>query len=401
MSSELKIEKIECFHADAGIRNFDFVKITSESGLAGWSEYNEAFGGKGLTSIIENIAPLLTGKDARATEEIIAYVTAIRRQALGGAVHQAIAAIENALLDLKARGLGIPVYELLGGPIRKEIEVYWSHCATYRVSHPEHLGNVKPVRTLDDIRENGKEVAKNGYRGLKTNVLLLDGEPRGHVPGYARGDTFPGLNAERVHTQVIADQLAAFREGAGDNMNIHVDLNFNYKTEGYVKMARAMAPFDLSWVEIDTRDPDALRYIRDQVEMPVASGECLFGRREYKPFFDRQSMDVALIDVPWNGLTESVRIASFAEMIEMNVAPHNFYGPLASMMSAHFCAVVPNLRVMEIDPDTVPWYEEFVTVAPVVANGMLQLPDGPGWGTEIDEAALVKYPAKVSVPVVR
>ena len=231
-----------------------------------------------------------------------------------------------------------------------------------------------------------------GYRGLKTNVLLFDGKTRGHVPGYARGANFPELTAEQPYAKAIAEQLAAFREGAGPDTQIHVDLNFNYKTEGFVRMAKAMAPYNLSWVEIDSRDPDALRYVRDQVEMPVASGECLFGRREYKPFFDRQSFDVAIIDVPWNGLGESVKIAAMADATEMNVAPHNFYGPLSSMMSAHFSAIVPNLRVMEIDPDRVPWYEDLVTVPPEIRNGKMILPDGPGWGTEINEDALAQHP---------
>ena len=93
----MEIAAIECLHADAGTRNFDFVKITTRGGLVGWSEYNEAFGGRGLTSVIEHIAPLLIGRDARATEAIVAYVHAIRRQALGGIVQQAIGAIENAV----------------------------------------------------------------------------------------------------------------------------------------------------------------------------------------------------------------------------------------------------------------------------------------------------------------
>lgn len=391
MASTMNIATVDCLHADAGTRNFDFVKITTAGGLTGWSEYNEAFGGKGLTSVIENIAPLLIGRDARATEAIVAYMQAIRRQASGGLIQQAIGAIENALLDVKARGLGIPVYELFGGPIRREIELYWSHCATYRVAGHDKL-QIPPIKNLDDVRAMGSEVVEKGYRGLKTNVLLFDGEPRGHVPGYARGDNFPELTAERPYAKAIAEQLAAFRDGTGPDVNIHVDLNFNYKTEGFVRMAKAMAPFDLAWVEIDSRDPDALRYIRDQIEMPLASGECLFGRREYKPFFDRQALDVAIIDVPWNGLGEALKIAAMAETIETNVAPHNFYGPLSSMMSAHFSAIVPNLQVMEIDPDRVPWYEDFVTVPPRVENGKMTLPDGPGWGTEINEEALAKHP---------
>ena len=387
----MEIATIECLHAGAGTRNFDFVKITTRGGLVGWSEYNEAFGGRGLTSVIEHIAPSLIGRDARATEAIVAYVHAIRRQALGGIVQQAIGAIENALLDVKARGLGIPVYELFGGPIRCEIELYWSHCGTYRAVNHEQL-QIPRVDSLDDIRALGREVVEAGYRGLKTNLLLFDGETRSHVPGYARGDNFPELTAEQPYVMAIAEQLAAFRDGAGPDTQIHVDLNFNYKTEGFVRMAKAMAPYNLSWVEIDSRDPDALRYIRDQVEMPVASGECLFGRREYKPFFERQSFDVAIIDVPWNGLGESVKIAAMADATEMNVAPHNFYGPLSSMMSAHFSAIVPNLRVMEIDPDRVPWYEDLVTVPPEIRNGKMILPDGPGWGTEINEDALAQHP---------
>ena len=175
-------------------------------------------------------------------------------------------------------------------------------------------------------------------------------------------------------------------------MDILVDLNFNYKTEGFLKMARAMEPFDLFWVEIDTRDPKALAYIRSRTTIPVASCECLFGRRDYRPFFEQHSVDVAIIDTPWNGVGESLKIASMADTYEINVAPHNFYGQLATMMSAHFCAVVPNLRIMETDPDMVPWHDDLVTVKPDIEDGHLHLPTGPGWGTEVNEAAVRAHP---------
>ena len=92
-------------------------------------------------------------------------------------IQQAIGAIENALLDVKARALGIPVYELFGGPVRDRIRLYWSHCATYRVNRAEEM-QVPPVRTLDDIVALGKEVVAKGYTALKTNVLLLGDNPR-------------------------------------------------------------------------------------------------------------------------------------------------------------------------------------------------------------------------------
>jgi L-alanine-DL-glutamate epimerase-like enolase superfamily enzyme len=390
----MKIARVESLHADAGQRNFDFLKLTTDDGLVGWSEYNESFGGSGVSAVIDGLAPAIIGKDPRAYESIVTLIAAIRRQASGGVVQQAIGAIENALLDVKARALGIPVYELLGGPLRDRIRLYWSHCGTYRLAWAKEM-QIPPLRTLQDVVTLGKEVVAKGYSALKTNVFILGDDPYLHSPGFARrGPGFPELNAERYVLRAIRDELAAFREGAGRDVDILVDLNFNFKTEGFLRMARAMEPFDVSWVEMDTRDPKALHFVRRGTTIPVASCECLFGRRDYKPYFDAQAVDVAIVDVPWNGLAESLKIASMADTYEVNVAPHNFYGHLATMMSAHFSALVPNFRIMEIDPDRVPWYDDLVTTRPETRDGHLLLPAGPGWGTEVNEDAVRAHPPR-------
>jgi galactonate dehydratase len=197
----------------------------------------------------------------------------------------------------------VPVYELFGGPVRNRIRLYCSHCGTYRLAWPEPM-QIPPLRTLDDVVAMGREVVAKGYTALKTNVFILDERPRLHAPGFARGDNFPELNAERNLLTAIRDQLAAFREGAGPDVDLLVDLNFNYKTEDFLEMVRAMKPYDLLWVEVDSRDAEALRYVRRGTTIPLASGECLFGRRDYRPYFERQAMDLAIIDVPWNGLAE-------------------------------------------------------------------------------------------------
>ena len=126
----MKIASVEHLHADAGQRNFDFLKITADDGRVGWSEYNESFGGLGVSAVIDGLAPMVIGRDPRAYEAIGTQLYAVRRQASGGVVQQALGAIENALLDLKAKALGVPVYELLGGPVRERIRLYWSHCGT-------------------------------------------------------------------------------------------------------------------------------------------------------------------------------------------------------------------------------------------------------------------------------
>jgi galactonate dehydratase len=390
----VKIARIESLHADAGGRAFDFLKITTDEGLVGWSEYNESFGGTGVSAVIDSLAPALIGKDPRPFEAHVALLQALRRPAAGGMAQQAIGAVENALLDLKARALGVPVYELFGGPVRERQRVYWSHCGTYRVGARAKAMQVDEVRSLDDVVSLGREVVGRGYSALKTNVILFQGgDPRGHVPGFARGDSFPELNPERYVLEAIRDQLSAFRQGAGTDVDILVDLNFNYKTEGYVRVARAMEPYDLLWVEMDIRNPSALQYIRSRTSIPVASGESLFGRREYRPFFELGAMDSVIIDVPWNGFAESLKIAAMADTYDINVAPHNFYSPLATMMSMHLCAVVPNVRIMEMDVDQAPWVNELVTVTPKISGGYVCLPTGPGWGTEVNEAAVRAHPA--------
>jgi L-alanine-DL-glutamate epimerase-like enolase superfamily enzyme len=393
----MKIAKIESLHADAGQRNFDFLKLTTDDGLVGWSEYNESFGGVGVSAVIAGLTPALIGRDPRAYEALVALMYAQRRPGAGGVVQQAIGAVENALLDVKARALGLPVYALLGGPVRERIRLYWSHCGTYRVAWGQEM-QLPPLETLDDVVALGKEVVARGYTALKTNVILFGGaRPVQHSPGFGRNLDrvgFPELNADRSVLAAIRDQLAAFRQGAGPEVDVLVDLNFNYKTEGFLKVARAMEPFDLFWVEIDTRDPQALAYVRSRTTIPVASCECLFGRRDYRPYFEQQSVDVAIVDTPWNGVAESLKIAAMADTYEVNVAPHNFYGHLATMMNAHFCAVAPNVRIMEFDVDTVPWYDDLVTAKPTIADGHLLLPTGPGWGTEVNEEAVHAHPPR-------
>jgi L-alanine-DL-glutamate epimerase-like enolase superfamily enzyme len=389
----MKIDRIESLHADGVWRNLDFLKITTDTGIVGWSEYNESFGGHGVTAMIESLRPILIGQDPRRYEAISAWLYARGRTAQGGITQQAIAAIENALIDIKAKALGVPVYELFGGPIREKIRLYWSHCGTYRV-WGEKLG-IPTVKSYDDIVALGKEVAASGYGALKTNVLLLgEGNPRVRNGGFGRGDGYPDLNADRYVLDALRAELTAFREGAGKDMDILVDLNWNFKSEGFLQCARTMEPYDLFWVEIDTRDPKALAYIRSRTTIPVASCECLFGRRDYRPYFESASMDVAIIDVPWNGFAESLKIAQMADAFELNIAPHNFYGNLSTMMSAHLAAVVPNLRIMEIDPDVVPWQDDLFTVKPVIKDGHMLLPEGPGWGTEVNEAAVRAHPPR-------
>jgi L-alanine-DL-glutamate epimerase-like enolase superfamily enzyme len=213
-----------------------------------------------------------------------------------------------------------------------------------------------------------------------------------HQPGFARSEGWPALNPEREIIDSLREQLVAFREGAGMEVEILLDLNFNYRTEGFMTVCRALDDLGLGWFEIDLYDPASLARIRHSLKTPVASCESLFGLRGFRPFFENQSMDVAIVDVPWNGIWQALKIAGLAESFEVNVAPHNFYGHLSTLMSAHFCAAIPNFRIMEIDIDDVPWKDDLVTTKPIIQNGCLKIPDGIGWGTELNEEAISAHP---------
>ena len=188
--------------------------------------------------------------------------------------------------------------------------------------------------------------------------------------------------------------LEAFRDGAGPDMDILLDLNFNAKTEGYVKILREIADLDMFWIEIDSYNADALAYVRQQSPHPISSCETLLGLREFLPYFRAQSIDVAIVDAVWNGVWQSMKIAASAEAHEVNVAPHNFYNQLSSMMNAHFAAAVPNLRIMAINIDHLAWDDELFTAVPPIEDGHLIIPDTPGWGTEPNEEGIRAHPAK-------
>lgn len=389
------ISEVKTLSCSNSWRNYNFLKITTEDGTVGWSEFDENFGSPGVANVIRQISHRLIGQSAMNHEHIREDLRDCTRPGSGGVVGQALGAIENALLDAKAKTLDVPCYALLGGKVRDKVRVYWSHCVSYR-ARTDHFS--PGITDIEGVRQIGREVGEKGFTALKTNIFHYDDQNRisGWSPGFGRPHD-PARNVERKTVKDLRKHLEIMRESAGPDIDILLDLNFNGKTEGYLKLLREIDDLDLFWVEIDTLDPKALAYIRSQTKHPISSCETLIGLQQFLPFFQEQSVDVAIIDTPWNGVWQSLKIAAAAEAYETNVAPHNFYGHLCTMMNAHFSAVVPNLRIMETDIDRIAWDAELFTHVPAYKDGYLIIPDRPGWGTEPNEAALHAYPPLESV----
>jgi L-alanine-DL-glutamate epimerase-like enolase superfamily enzyme len=249
-----------------------------------------------------------------------------------------------------------------------------------------------PLRSYEDIAALGREVVARGFTALKTN-MVIPGEPATvYFPGFASGiNTTDGAPSVEI-LGAIERLIGTFRSAVGPHVGLCLDLNYNFRTEGVLRVARLLEQFDMQWVEYDNWDPQALLQIKQSTSTRLASCESLVTTRQYRPFLELHAMDVAIVDVPWNGFSQAVQIGRMAEAYEINIAPHNYYSHLADYHSLHLCAVLPNVRIMEIDIDDVPWKAELVTRPPVIKDGHIWLPTAPGWGADINEEVLRAHP---------
>tara|TARA_B100000686_G_scaffold201502_1_gene208421 strand:- start:1559 stop:2770 length:1212 start_codon:yes stop_codon:yes gene_type:complete len=386
----LKITDIKTFIVDAGWRPWMFVKVETDEGIYGWGECSDGKLPNGIDGVIRDLKPVLIGKDPRAFEMRFTEMLINTRQSRWGVAAKALAGLDCAFIDIKAKALGISVAELFGGPTRDKVRVYWSHCGSSRIRHSDILGT-PPINSWADVTALGKEVKARGFTALKTNVLL-PGEGATFGGGSFGGAGTTDQIAPKWLIPHIETLIGTFRDAVGDDIDINLDLNFHFKTEGCLRIAKVLEQFDMLWLEIDMYDPSSLRQIKDSTSTKICTGENLFYMDQYLPYFEEHVADIFMIDVPWNGFSQSKKIGDLAEVFQHNVAPHNYYSHLSSFVSASLCASLPNVRIMEIDIDDVPWKDELTTSVPEIVDGYMTVPSAPGWGTEINEDIARAHP---------
>jgi L-alanine-DL-glutamate epimerase-like enolase superfamily enzyme len=380
----MKITGIETFVVDAGWRPWQFAAVRTDEGITGYGEMSDGRNPYGVVGTVTDFEPNLVGKDPLAVEQRYWDMYRQARQSPGGIAAKAIAGIELALWDIKGKALGQPVYSLFGGPTRLKQQVYWSHCGTSRARNHALIG-VPPLKSMGDVRRLGQEVREKGYRALKTNIVFPGDPANVYFAGFEAGAGTTDQNITPALLRHIEEYIGTFKEGAGPNVEIALDLNFNFKPLAARQICQVVEPFNMLWVEVDMYEPDGLAEVKNSTNVPITSGENLFGLRDYRPYFDARAMDTVKIDVPWNGFARSRDVAMAAESYELNIAPHNYYSHLSTMISLHLCATLPNVRIMEIDIDDVPWKDELTGGPLRIENGMIDVPTKPGWSVELNE----------------
>jgi galactonate dehydratase len=386
----MKITAIKPFIVDGGFRPWTFVKIeTSEPGLVGWGDCTD-WGSPGpVAATVERYSEWVIGRDPMQAEAIWWDLYTASMRHVGGIAWKAMSGIDSALWDIRGKVLNAPVWQLLGGKMRDELRLYWSHCGSIRTRWADRLG-VPPLKTSDDLRRLCVEVRERGFTALKTNLLTLEDHPDAQpllnrMHNHA-GDCPPSVlrNAELV--------VSIFREELGPDVGIALDVGFTFKLGGAVKLARALEPYDLMWLETETLDAEALRVIRDSTTTTICTGESLFGTHGYKPFLHLHAQDIIMPDFAWNGITMGKKLCDFAHAYDTLIAPHNCHSPINTLVSAAICATIPNLFIQEFDVDDAPWRDEIMIHPFEIRNGHLQLSDRPGLGSDLIEAELLKHP---------
>ena len=394
----MKITSVETFVVDAGWRPWLF----GESGYrrGGWWGYGECSDcwspqPHGIVGTIKDLTPLLLGQDPRPYERRVWDLLYSTRQSPGGIAAKAIAGIECALVDITAKALGISVVELFGGPDAR--------------AHPSLLvplwhdqSTLTPIMSVR--RRSTHWPTSRNWGGRWCSAVLRPSRRTwsSRASSRRRGSaSWPALGSEVQGTDQIVTMpllrhierlIGTFRDAVGPDVDINLDLNFLFKPESATRIAQVVEQFDLLWLEVDMYDPAGIRQIKEATTTKICTGENLFHPREYLPYFEQRAADVFMVDVPWNGFSQSKRIGNLAELYQYNVAPHNYYSHLATFVAASLCAVLPNVRIMEVDVDDVPWKDELVTNRPEIVNGAMTVPTGSGWGTDLNEDVARAHP---------
>ena len=362
----MKITGITCHIVDGGGRNIVLVRTETDAGIVGWGESFSVGPDLAVAATIDHLKDWILGDDPRDIERLWATMYQGLRFPPGSVGLAAISGIEHTLWDISAKAVGLPVYRLLGGRVRDRVRVYQG------CTGPTPEAAAKNALGL---------VERYSYTAFKMSP-------------------FPPDEHLRPWNEVLREgprHMAAVREAVGDDVDIGLDVHAKVlEPMRALELARAVEPYNPFFFEEPIR-PEGIRemaWLRRRSPIPIATGEALYAKFQFNDLVRQQAADIIQPDVcVCGGLLEMKKIAAIAEGHDVVVAPHNPMGPLAGAINLHFAASTTNFLILEYRAHDKGRWRELVKNPWTPVDGHLAIPDAPGWGLEIDEAALDRYPA--------
>jgi galactonate dehydratase len=343
----IKVTRLETFLVQP---RYLFLKVHTDAGIVGLGEPVVEGRARTVATAIEEIAPYLVGKDPR---QVVHHWQAIYRHAFyrgGPILTSALSGIDMALWDIKGKALGVPVYELLGGPTRERIRVY-AHAGT-----PERI----------------KEGLARGFTAFKTMPAV--GRPARYVETPA-------------HVRRVAERFGELRKIVGDDIDLAIDFHGAISPATARLLIKALEPHQPMFVEepCAAQNHDVMAEIARGTHLPIATGERVFTKWGFREVLEKRAATILQPDLCHaGGITEVRLIAGMAEAYYAAIAPHNPLGPISLAAGVQLSASIPNFLCQE----QVTLGEGYLKKPFIVREGYLDLPTGPGLGIELDEDAL-------------
>ena len=385
--SSLILKAFESYKVPAGWRNWLILRVESNDGVLGFSEFTDSNSSEvTLMAAINEIGNLLNNKKFDSIEEIVLNLRRKYRQALPGIMFKAISAFENALWDLKSKRDGKPISSYFhSSDLTLEndgFKCYWSHCPTTRIRASEHIG-LQPIQNNDDLVELGKEISKLEFSAFKTNLVQMADSPSVLMPGFNKNfDLVPTLIPDNFPKSFRNFLESIFKES--NNFEVIIDFNFNLDYNNFRSIQDSLHGLKIRWLEIDFDDVELYEQILKHKQFPVCTGENILGVFNYNNILNDDRIDVISIDLLWNGLQESLKIAEKAIANNKKIAVHNYCGSLATSMALVFLSMLPtdSIELLEYDYDDVSWRDTVVSNPAKFSNGSLEYTRGLGWNND-------------------
>lgn len=374
LKGKVKITNVHCMII-RGTWDWNLVRIDTDAGVSG---IGEAYWGPGVKDVIlRQLKPLILGEDPLNVDKLYTKMLMLSAGAgaIGGVTVTAASGIEIALWDLAGKLLQTPAINLLGGKFRDRIRFYRT------------LQTFLPVDDRAAYKRD-LDAAKAEPFGWTAFKVQGDGIPRMVDPDHKEigHDAYTrGLTAKDLRR--IATGMEWVRQELGPDTDFGIEAHWKYDTRDAIEMARAIEPVKPMWLEdpVPPENPEAMKRVTDAVNIPICTGENLYGRHGFRKLIELQACDAVHIDIPKSGgLLESKRIHDQADLYYIWTAAHNPASPIGTIASCHAAASMRAFRIHEL-AKYIPWWQDLVIHdGPIIKDGYHTITTKPGYGVELN-----------------